>query len=454
MKKNLYLLILAALTLSLAACTKDELQNPGPTQDEVTVSIENLSGFDSVGQEDTICLKAVGADDYREFIVWSVDGKAQSKKETVFKFVSSRLGTHSVTLSCGEAGAATDLKVYEKFRHGTFILNEGNMTTENGSLIFVSPQGVVTDSAYWRVNGTFLGNVCQDMYITPDKKMYIISQNGKKNPVDTEFDNDGMLVVANALTLKKEAAYDEELATLRWPNHIAVLDHSNVFIRDNAGIHLFNTVTKSLTFVAGSQGAGKNTMAVVNRRVFATCGEKILILEAGKTTVSGTIEIGAEVSGVIRSSDGNLWVSTIGTPHKIAKVDATTYSKIKENEITIGSVSTGLMAATPGICAIGDVLYFSGLAEKIYRHDFDTGVTEFMINAFAFNPYASIVYNTIAVHPVTGQVWMNTLKGFSWAFLKNDIMVFDFSGSEPRMAADYADYTHFPAGIFFTYNFD
>ena len=36
------------------------------------------------------------------------------------------------------------------------------MTTENGSLIYITPEGYVVDTAYRRVNGTDLGNVAQD----------------------------------------------------------------------------------------------------------------------------------------------------------------------------------------------------------------------------------------------------------------------------------------------------
>src|SRR5690554_1253293 len=59
---------------------------------------------------------------------------------------------------------------------GVFVLNEGNMTTENGSLIYIDPNGQVFDKVYNNENGTSLGNVTQDMFIDDDK-MYINSQN-------------------------------------------------------------------------------------------------------------------------------------------------------------------------------------------------------------------------------------------------------------------------------------
>lgn len=46
---------------------------------------------------------------------------------------------------------------------GVFVLNEGNMTTENGSLTYITPEGYVIGDAYKKVNGTELGNVAQDM---------------------------------------------------------------------------------------------------------------------------------------------------------------------------------------------------------------------------------------------------------------------------------------------------
>ena len=152
--------------------------------------------------------------------------------------------------------------------NGVFVLNEGNMTTENGSLTYITPDGFVIDDAYKAVNGTELGNVCQDMAFY-NGKIYIISQNGDENAVGTKFENDGMLVVIDAKTLKKEKAFSKsELAGLDWPTHIAVLDESHVYIRDNKGIYRFDTNTKKLTFIDGSDGAPKSKFVVMDGKVY------------------------------------------------------------------------------------------------------------------------------------------------------------------------------------------
>lgn len=66
----------------------------------------------------------------------------------------------------------------------------------------------MTEAAYFEANGTHLGVVSQDLFIA-NNKMYIISQNGGE---------DGMLVIANAETLKKR----KDSARINWPTSIGL----------------------------------------------------------------------------------------------------------------------------------------------------------------------------------------------------------------------------------------
>lgn len=334
---------------------------------------------------------------------------------------------------------------------GVFVLNEGNMTTENGSLIYISPNGQLYENVYLGSNGTSLGNVTQDLCIN-NNKMYIISQNGTTNPLGTGFVNDGMLIVANAETLKKEASYTKELSTLSWPTHVSVLNEKNIFLRDNNGVYIFNSETKELKFVNGTKGAAKNRMAVADDKIFVISGKNLLVLEADKYEVTQTIEMGAAISGVLRAKDGNLWVSTTGTPNKISSIDSKTGTIIKTNDITEGKLGAG-WGATPGITAIGDTIYYSNAAQTIYRHIFSKGESKKMIDAKTVVENANMVYNNIAVHPRTGKVYMTTIKAYGWDFLINNISVFGYEGEEMVLSDNYKNYTHFPAGIFFPADF-
>lgn len=434
---------LAFLCFSLFAgvfmsCSDDDKYIPTPPQ----VSIESLSGEFAMPQEDSIVLRAKIASPLATTLSWSIKGNEVSK-DSVFTFKMSELGKYDVKLTAtntdGEVSATASIEVYGKYKYGTFVLNE------RSTLIFISPKGIVSDSVYYNVNGTALGGYSQDLFIS-NHKMYIISQNSG---------DDGYLVVTNAETMKKETGYKEALEDhVSGPTHVAVLGDDDIYLRDNNGVNLFRPSTGEFLLIEGTERARKNTMAVVDGKVFATVDNTVVVIEKGKNKITKAIEFDSGVSGVIKSSDGNLWVST--ESGKISKVNAKDYSITKTNELPLDAASTlecGY-AAVPSITAKGDTLYMSGLKTKIYRHIFSTNQTKLMVDAADMVENANIVYNTAAVHPITGEVYFNTIKGYTPDYLVNHISVFNFSGTEPKLSADYENYTKYPAGTFFTYNFE
>lgn len=436
--KNIYFILLLAVTLF--SCTKDE-----PVIPNFNIVIEGVASTEnlSLPQDGTLLLKAAVHNTTNFSATWSVNGKEVSA-EKEYTFVAGEPGEYRIALKVlNHDGAQSEtyitIHVYGKYKHGTFVLNEGNMTSENGSLIFISPEGTVTDSAYWRVNNSFLGNSTQDLCIAGDK-IYILSQNGG---------GDGTLVVANAETLKKSAGYSSELSSLSRATHVAVVG-DNAYIRDNNGIQLFNLKSKTLAPVEGTQGAAKNRMAVVGEKVFVPAGKKVFVIKGNE--LIHTISMDGNVSGVIKTADNNLYVSCTTSPARINKISASDYAVLQSNEITEAQVGAGY-GSTPGISAKGDTIYFSNATTKIYRHIFSKKQTDYMTDVKDHIQNAGIVYNNLGVHPQTGEVYFNTIKGYGTDFLINDISVFNFSGTTPVLKADYKNYTHFPSGIFFTGNF-
>lgn len=442
MKKLIFSLVLS-MALILTSCHDSDTDKIIVPELRIEVADANSTSDLVLPEEGTLTLKAVVSNSTQYDAFWSVDGKeACTDKE--YKYTAQGVGEHQITLKvvnhdAGEAKTAITVNVHGKYKHGTYILNEGNMTTEQGSLIFISPQGQLTDSAYWRVNGTFLGNSTQDLYIS-NNSLYIISQNGGA---------DGKLVVANAETLKKEVGYEDELSTLSWPTHIAVIN-DKAYIRDNKGVHLFDLKTKALCFIEGTNGALKNRMAVVDDKVFVPAGKNIYVIKDG--AVVKTIAMQGAISGIVKTNDKNLYVSCTTTPAQINKVSATDYTIMQSNEIADAKVGAG-WGATPGISAKGDTIYFSNAATKIYRHLFSKNKTEYMTDVKEHIENVGMVYNNLAVHPKTGEVYFTTIKGYGWDFLINNITVFNFGGITPVLQSDYKNYTHFPAGTFFTDSF-
>lgn len=441
MKKNLIYLSLFMFAGLVASCSDDdEKYTPVPP----VVSIENMGDALSVAQEDTLYFKAKIESPIESTFQWSVNGK-EASQDSILKFTSEEMGKFEIALTAknadGEQSANTSVEVYGKYKYGTFVLNEGS--SSNGTLVFISPKGIVTDSAYYRANGSLLGGAAEDLFIA-NNKMYVVSQNGG---------GDGFLVIANAETLKKEASYQEELnGAMSWPSHVAVLGEDNVYLRDNNGIHLFNPSTKKLTLISGSAGVLKNKMVVVDGKLFASTTNTIIVMEAGKDAISQTIDLDdVSISGIVKASDGNLWVSST-SPNVIMKINTKNYTVMQTNEVD-PSLNNN-WGVTPTLTAKGDTLYFNGGSKNIYRHIFSTKQTDLMVDLTTMVENVGQVYNNPGVNPVTGEVIVNTLKGWGDDYLTNNISVFDFSGTEPKLAANYQDYTRFPAGIFFTYNFE
>ncbi len=441
MKKfYLALLFLGIFVGFLSSCSDDDECTPLPAPPIINITSGNLSMH--IG--DSIILKASVASPTETTFSWILD-TTEVSTDSIYVFKSEYSGLFDVKLTAtnsdGTVATTTSITVQPgEYKNGTFVLSENNSL-----LTFISPEGKVTTDAYTDENGTKLGSVNQDIFIK-NHKMYIVSQNGG---------GDGFLVIANAETLKKIKGFQTELnGKVNWPTHVAVLGDDDIYLRDNNGVKRFQPSTGTVTLIEGTSGARKNTMAVADGKVFASVKNTVVVIEAGKDIISSTINFDGEVSGVIKASDGNLWVSD--RSGKITKVDAKTYQKIGMNDIPteVASVWNTTYAAAPGITAKGDTLYISGLTSKIYRHIFSTKETKLMVDAKTMVDNVGIVYNTCAVHPLTGEVYLNSIKGYGQNYKINNISVFNFSGDEPELSANYENYTAFPAGTFFTYNFE
>lgn len=347
---------------------------------------------------------------------------------------------------------------------GTFVLNEGNMTTENGSLTYITPEGYVIADAYKAVNGTELGNVAQDMAFC-NGKIYVIAQNGDLNAVGTKFENDGMLVVMDAKTLKKEAALSKtELADLDWPTHIAVLDDQHIYIRDNAMVRRLDMITKTLHPVSGTNNAPKSQFLVIGGKVYTYKGGALpgLVEISAESDAAKSInfpykkgEIQYQISQVLgtrAAEDGEVWVMGwsvgVGSANAfIGKFDPTTK---KMTQKLIG-VKPFVGASGVTFANKGNKLYYAD-GTTIYCLNFDAAEGEeaesVVTDLNNIDVNAGMLYNGISAHPVTGLIYINTIKGFA-QFTQNQIWAFDFDANTEEPVAKYENYTHFPAGFFF-----
>ena len=368
---------------------------------------------------------------------------------------------------------------------GTFVLNEGNMTTENGSLTYITPEGYVIEDAYKLINGSELGNVCQDMYIH-NGKIYIISQNGDQNPVGTEFENDGMLVIADAKTLKKIDSYKkEELSGLTWPSHIAVLDEEHVYIRDNGvaegdngsgKIWRLNTKDRSLTEIKGTIGVPKSPLYKRGDKLYTykfestTYFSYFYILELSVSS-DKAVEYKAAITkfipvNVIPAQEDNVfWVLLKDESeeyYSIGKTKLLSYGRLEQ--VKSASIEDAPNDGASGVRLVASnnsTFYYTSstyLIKGNYSEESGTGTsdgkkiivkTEVLADLTELDSNAREVYNGIGIHPETGHIYINTIKGMGTLYTTNQIWEFDFNQSTTEPVNKWSNCTRFPAGFFF-----
>ena len=437
-----------ALIAGLASCKKDDpTPSPNPPSG---LTINGVASTLEFYQLDTAHLSVAGvAKDAAAKAVWAVNG-AKAAEGATFDFTTAHPGKYEITLTVDGKSAKHTYTVAPRFSEGAFLLNEGNFGNETGSLTYIHPsKKLVIDQAYYRINGTKLGNVCQDLAFGNDQ-IYILSQLGPKNG------GEGLLTIASSNSLEKVKVYNDEALAQSTPTHIAVLrDH--IYIRTERDGILRGSSEGGFTPITGTKKALKQRMAQIGERLFAlTSDSKVLMIQG--TQVVRELDLSpAKPSGIAVSHDGKLWVSTT-SPNAILKVDPTPDNfvaldtHILDKSISATGPESWQRTTSSAFFAHGDKLYFTGQSSVIYCHDFATSKTSQVIDVKTIEGVgtsANIYYNSLGVDPSTGELYYAAFEDFSTYNKKNVTIVLKADGTKLLLKEKV---NSFPAGFYFIPN--
>ena len=437
-----------ALIAGLASCKKDD-PTPSPNPPS-TLTIDGVASSLEFYQLDTAHLSVAGvAKDAAAKAVWVVNG-AKAAEGATFDFTTAHPGKYEITLTVGGKSAKHTYTVAPRFSEGAFLLNEGNFGNETGSLTYIHPsKKLVIDQAYYRVNGTKLGNVCQDLAFGNDQ-VYILSQLGPKNG------DEGLLTIANSHSLEKVKVYNDEALTQSTPTHIAVLrDH--IYIRTERDGILRGSSEGGFTPITGTKKALKQRMAQIGERLFALTSDSKVLMIQGTQVVRELNLSPAKPSGIAVSHDGKLWISTT-SPNAILKVDPTPDNfvaldtHILDKSISATGPESWQRTTSSAFFAHGDKLYFTGQSSVIYCHDFATSKTSQVIDVKTIDGVgtsANQYYNSLGVDPATGELYYAAFEDYSTYNKKNVTMVLKADGTKLLLKEKV---NSFPAGFYFIPN--
>ena len=444
-----------ALIAGLASCKKDD-PTPSPNPPS-TLTIDGVASSIEFYQLDTAHLSVAGvAKDAAAKAVWAVNG-AKAAEGATFDFTTAHPGKYEVTLTVDGKSAKHTYTVAPRFSEGAFLLNEGNSGNETGSLTYIHPsKKLVIDQAYFHINGTKLGNVCQDLAFGNDK-VYIISQNGPRNG------GEGLLTIAEAGSLKKVKVYNDATLAQKWPTHIAVIrDH--IYLRADykatptspKGCIYRGTEDGGFTLIPGTEGAMKLRMAQIGERIFALTSDGRVLMIQGKQVVGQLSLAPATLSGISVSPDGKLWVATT-QPDEILKVDPDPRNFVVLERHTldksIAATNSGSLSwqstSSSAFFAHGEKIYFTGYSSTIYCHDFaankTTEVTD-ITKIDGVGTSAKMYYNSLGVSPVTGELFYAALEDYGTYKTKNVTLALKPDGT-PLLLKQGVN--SFPAGFYF-----
>ena len=433
MNKKLQIAFLA-IALGLTACVQDEVMPKLPED----LHIDASSGATNLHQLEKADFTAVGSTvkDGKD-VTWYVNGK-QVATGLNYAFSSNLPGEFEIMVKANGQEFKKKYGVRPRFDKGVFLLNEGSLKTETGSLTYLNAKHkVIVDNAFYRVNGKKLGNICQDMAFA-NNKIYIISQNGKVNG------GEGMLVIAEANSLKFLSEYtDEKLVALN-PSHIAVVG-DKIYLRTDKGIYVGGE-QGGFKFIPETLQASKLNMKTVGDLVFAlTQDNKVLMIQGDKVVASLALAQG-KVSGLALSNNGSLFMSYTN-PNRIAKLsqDPKEFKILEEQDEETANLAQKETSSSR-IFAYGNMLYIPN-DRVIYVHDFSSKQTSKWsdVDSKEYPTALNQYYNSLGLDD-KGNVYYAALEGWGAQYKNNLTLIMD--ATKKTTILEKMGVNAFPAGFY------
>ena len=395
-------------------------------------------------------------------------------------------GTEENPSGSDNSGEVTYLDGYAR-PEGVMILNQGARRLENSSLTYLAPDGTVEEHVYRGVNGTAFGNEAQGLWMY-NGKLYIIS-NGIYAPKGEEAD--GILVIADAVTLKREKVFRmDDLKFKRPPgcldpegwmpmhtpfDNVAVLDEQNIFFSEGQALFRFDSTTGEVNIVEGAYHFGNQGNTIEN--VASTTGvirvgdclycagggfwesTRLIELSKGMNKVSRVLPDlkGQFISGICQTGEREIMLATCGRGGEknsyLLFVNLDEWKIVKEKKIS-EDISAEFFNNS-GVSLAGDYLYYAAGSTTVRRLSLKTWKSEVFIDASKDAPDAPHLNCNVVADPSTQYVYVAVSNAYSEMETpdKNYLLVYDCSGTSPVLVKKLVNQTCYPVGIFFMREF-
>lgn len=445
--KKLIIYFTLAFTVIFASC--DETGNTVKKMEAPVIS--ELQNEYLIKQGALLELTPTVTNAQKATYVWTVDGKEVSN-EKQYVFSATAPGEYKIILTVanasGDAAQTITVSAFSKYKYGAFVLSEGNMSNETGTLSFIDYEGIAEDSIFIKANeGKKLGNAVQDMAIA-NGNLYIISQNGAKN------DGLGKLVIADAETVELKAVIDEGLDG--WTTNIAVPNDKNAFVLQSGGpMYIVDLVSNKVTGKVETENRfSKMRMVVIDNYVYAAARTKIVKIDGNTGKVEKETDLGANITGLVKTHDNELKaIATAGAERMIWTVTKENLKKLDRVNLYDININ-GFARPTFDVQAKSNVGFYILGNRGITYSSVGQGREIFSLPSADF-PNADTMYGPLSVNPETGNIYFGYVK--SWSEYNNNGVaiispqgkkIMDYNSTNTNVSEKID--TRFCAGIYFT----
>ena len=241
------------------------------------------------------------------------------------------------------------------YENGYFVINEGNFGSGNGSISFVTEEGMVENSVFSSTNFLPLGDVVQSMEIINDNA-YIVVNNSSKIEVASI---DSMISVTT-------------ISGLSSPRYISAVSSNKAYVTD-WGINGVQVIDLNTHQITGSIACGTGPEEIVISNGYAyVCNvggwgldNTVTVIDISNDMVVSTLSVGDKPNSVVVDRNGDVWVLSGGYTEYDANwnvVSETAGSLVQLSNNMVANSFTFAVGNHPSDLVINDegtILYYS-----------------------------------------------------------------------------------------------
>ncbi len=295
---------------------------------------------------------------------------------------------------------------------GFFVLNQGNFTSGNASLSFFNEDSLkITNSMFYRLNGSPLGDVAQSITFWNDEAFLVVNNSAYVYVIDS-----------------KTGIFKRRIAELESPRNMLIIDQNKAYLSDFQlkGLFVFNPITME---PLGIIETGKTTeaMALVGEEVFVsnwssynqtTQNNTIQVIDTRFDKLVDSIEVALEPNSMVVDKNQKIWVLCSGgfmneEVPALFRIDPVTRSIEKRFNF-------------PSIESSPEQLKINAAADRIYfinKDIFSMQITDDQIPESPIISSGSHSFFALGLHPTNNTVLVSDAGNYvqnGWVFRYQD----------------------------------